>query len=279
MESSTVPIAEMTDMIENITNNMMSFASVASDKIKNVINNVNTIKENFNNNFNKKKPIIISIEGNIGSGKSTVLNHLKDYYKNKTSIGNVCFLDEPIELWNTIKDSNGVTILEKYYSNIEKYAFSFQMMAYISRLSIFRKAIKQNYDVIITERSIFTDCNIFAQMLYDDKKIEEVEFIIYKKWFAEFLDDLPDINYIYIKADPVISHKRVLKRSRQGETIPLEYLEKCHMYHEKWLQIVTGSKRVFDANGDINENPQILDNWLQSINDFIISLLFTHARA
>ena len=152
------------------------------------------------------------------------------------------------------------------------------MMAYISRLSIFRKAIKQNYDVIITERSIFTDCNIFAQMLYDDKKIEEVEFIIYKKWFAEFLDDLPDINYIYIKADPVISHKRVLKRSRQGETIPLEYLEKCHMYHEKWLQIVTGSKRVFDANGDINENPQILDNWLQSINDFIVSLLFTHAR-
>lgn len=278
MESSTVPIAEMTDMIENITNNMMSFASVATDKIKNVINNVNTIKESFNNNFNKKKPIIISIEGNIGSGKSTVLNHLKDYYKNKTSIGNVCFLDEPIELWNTVKDSNGVTILEKYYSNIEKYAFSFQMMAYISRLSIFRKAIKQNYDVIITERSIFTDCNIFAQMLYDDKKIEEVEFIIYKKWFAEFLDDLPDINYIYIKADPVISHKRILKRSRQGETIPLEYLEKCHMYHEKWLQIVTGSKRVFDANGDINENPQILDNWLQSINDFIISLLFTHAR-
>lgn len=278
MESSTVPIAEITDMVENITNHIMSLASVASDKIKNVINNVNTMKDNLNNNFNKKHPIIISIEGNIGSGKSTLLRHLKDFYKNKTSIGNVCFLDEPIELWNTVKDSNGVTILEKYYSNIEKYAFSFQMMAYISRLSIFRKAIKQNYDVIITERSIFTDCNIFAQMLYDDKKIEEVEYIIYKKWFAEFIDDLPNINYIYIKADPVISHKRVLKRSRQGETIPLEYLEKCHLYHEKWLQIVTGSKRVFDANGDINENPDILDNWIQSINDFIVSLLFTHTR-
>lgn len=280
MESSNIPIAEMTDMtdmVDNITNNIKSFASIvsiASDKIKNVINNVNTIKDNFT----KKKPIIISIEGNIGSGKSTILNHLKDYYKNKTSIGSICFLDEPVELWNTIKDSNGVTILEKYYSNIDKYAFSFQMMAYISRLSIFRKAIKQDYDIIITERSIYTDCNIFAQMLYDNKKIEEVNFVIYKKWFTEFLDDFPDINYIYIKAEPTISHKRVLKRSRQGESIPLEYLEKCHIYHEKWLQNATCNKRVFDANCDIIDNPDILDSWLQSINDFIVSLLFMHTR-
>jgi deoxyadenosine/deoxycytidine kinase len=256
----------MTEMVDDITKHMMSFESCASSKIKDIINNAN----------NKKQPIIISIEGNIGSGKSTVLNYLKDFYKNKSNIGNVCFLDEPIELWNTIKDSNGVTILEKFYSNIEKYAFSFQIMAYISRLSIFRKAIKQNHDVIITERSIFTDCNIFAQMLYDDKKIEEVEYLIYKKWFEEFLDELPTINYIYIKAEPVNSYKRVLKRGRQGETITLEYLEKCHSYHEKWLHTIKGNNRVFDANCDINENPHILDNWLQSINDFIITLL--HSR-
>lgn len=271
MASSTIPIVEITDMIENITTNIATLATATSHKIKNVINNINNMKDTLTE---KKQPIIISIEGNIGSGKSTLLKHIKDFYKDNTSIGNICFLDEPIELWNTIKDSNGVTILEKYYNNIEKYAFSFQMMAYISRLSIFRKAIKQNYDVIITERSIYTDCNIFAQMLYDDKKIEEVEFIIYKKWFEEFIDDLPNINYIYIKADPVISHKRVLKRSRQGETIPLEYLQKCHQYHENWLHVVKGSKRVFDANNDINENPEILDNWIQSINDFIISLTF-----
>ena len=38
------------------------------------------------------------------------------------------------------------------------------MMAYISRLSLFRKALEEDYDVIISERSIFTDKNVFAQM-------------------------------------------------------------------------------------------------------------------
>lgn len=216
----------------------------------------------------KKQPVIISIEGNIGSGKSTLLKHIKDFYKDHT-LYSICFLDEPVELWNTIKDSNGITILEKYYSNIEKYAFAFQMMAYISRLSMFRKALQGNYDVIITERSIYTDFNVFAQMLYDDKKIEEIEFVIYKKWFDEFIDELPKINYIYVKADPDIAYKRVLKRSRQGETIPLDYLEKCHAYHEKWLKIVEGHKRVFDANCDIND---VLENWLERIDYFIRGL-------
>jgi len=34
--------------------------------------------------------------------------------------------------------------LEKFYENNEKYAFQFQMMAYISRLSIMKSAIKKN---------------------------------------------------------------------------------------------------------------------------------------
>ena len=168
-----------------------------------------------------------------------------------------------------MKDSNNVTILEKYYENTEKYAFAFQMMAYISRLSLFRKALQNNYDIIITERSIYTDCNVFAQMLYDDNKLEEIEFIIYKKWFDEFIEDMPEINYIYVKTDPNIAHQRVLKRSRQGETIPLAYLEKCHTYHENWLKTVDTHKCVFDGNNDINETPELLSTWLENIDCFI----------
>jgi deoxyadenosine/deoxycytidine kinase len=248
------------------TNNMFvnKLVEGATDNLKHIIQHVPSVK----------KPLIISIEGNIGSGKSTLLKNLKEFYnpenqaKNCTNLS-ICFLDEPVELWNTIKDSNGITILEKYYDNIEKYAFAFQMMAYISRLSIFRNALKRNYDVIITERSIYTDFHVFAQMLYDDKKIEEIEFIIYKNWFNEFIGELPDINYIYIKTDPEIAYQRVLKRSRQGETIPLEYLKKCHMYHETWLRTIETNKRVFDANCDITEDTEILDNWLDRINYFI----------
>ena len=73
---------------------------------------------------------IISIEGNIGSGKTTLLQNLKNKYKNNPQ---VIFLKEPVDEWNNIKDSNGTTILEKFYLDQEKYSFAFQMMAYISR--------------------------------------------------------------------------------------------------------------------------------------------------
>ena len=271
---ATSSLTPLTDMFKN---KLFALGECATDGYKQIVSH---IQENLTPK--KKTPVIISIEGNIGSGKSTLLKHLKEFYKsehqsehqskNKTNLS-ICFLDEPVELWNTIKDSNGVTILEKYYDNIEKYAFAFQMMAYISRLSIFRKALQCNYDVIITERSMYTDFNVFAQMLYDDKKIEEIEFVIYKKWFDEFIEELPKINYIYIKTDPAVAHQRVLKRSRQGETIPLDYLEKCHAYHEKWLKTVDGNKRVFDANNDITNNMEMLDNWLDRINYYINVLL------
>jgi deoxyadenosine/deoxycytidine kinase len=260
----------ITDMFKN---KLFALGECVTDGYKEI---VSQIQDNF---IPKKKiPVIISIEGNIGSGKSTLLKHLKEFYNPENQAKNcknpsICFLDEPVELWNTIKDSNGITILEKYYDNIEKYAFAFQMMAYISRLSIFRKALQGNYDVIITERSMYTDFHVFAQMLYDDKKIEEIEFVIYKKWFDEFIEELPKINYIYIKTDPDIAHQRVLKRSRQGETIPLDYLDKCHAYHEKWLKTVDGNKRIFDANCDITNDMEILDNWLERINYYINVLL------
>jgi len=53
---------------------------------------------------------IISIEGNIGSGKSTLMENLKEYYKDNNEI---IFLREPVDEWSLIKDSNGITIFNK----------------------------------------------------------------------------------------------------------------------------------------------------------------------
>ena len=129
---------------------------------------------------------IFSIEGNIGSGKSTLINNLK---KNNL---NLIYLPEPVDLWNEIKDSNGVTIIEKYYQDQKRYAFPFQMMAYISRVSQIRQKFEDNA-IILTERCVFTDREIFAKMLYDDKKIEEIEYAIYLRWFDEFRCNLDGI--------------------------------------------------------------------------------------
>jgi len=218
----------------------------------------------------KKRPIIISIEGNIGTGKSTLIEKVQEHFqKSKLNI-KFGYIPEPVNVWNSVTDDEGMTILEKYYGNQKKYAFSFQMMAYISRLSIMRKTIQlEEYDIIIVERSIFTDCEVFAKMLYADGKIETIEYNIYMKWFNEFIGDLPNIWHIYIQADPLISLERVLKRGRQGENIPLSYLETCHEYHENWL---LKNQNVPTLLLDGNRNMEEADyaEWLEKITDFII---------
>ena len=214
-------------------------------------------------------PQIISIEGNIGSGKSTLVAKLSESLKEHTDI---CFLQEPVDIWNTIKDENGMTILEKFYSETEKHAFEFQMMAYISRLSILKNAVKSGrYKYIITERCVYTDSNVFEQMLHDDKKISDTQHIIYRKWFDEFISDFPITKIIYVKTTPETAFGRVIRRNRLGEHIPLEYLERCNKYHDIWIHNFHIKTLTIDANIDTNEYPHVMNDWLTLIKEFIFS--------
>ena len=211
--------------------------------------------------------IIISIEGNIGTGKSTLLATLKDKYAADPTIH---FMAEPVDVWDTIVDGQGVTILEKYYADQKKYAFSFQMMAYISRIAAIRAALKKKYRIIILERSVYTDSAVFAKMLFHDQKIEDIEYMIYMKWVDEFISDLPPIKFIYVQANPEVSYERVIKRGRAGETIPLAYLQNCHKYHEEWLLVENKQPLLLlNANVDTTNEPGTLADWLESIDQFI----------
>ncbi len=216
---------------------------------------------------------IISIEGNIGSGKTTLLKNLKEQYQHNE---NIIFLREPVDEWMKIKDEEGITILEKFYKNQEKYSFPFQMMAYITRLSILRQAVKTNPNaIIITERSLFTDKEVFAKMLYDQGKIEYINYQIYLNWFNEFGKEFPVNMIVYVKTDAKICHERICKRARQGEdVIPLDYLKNCDKYHEdflsdKKLEENSWNKLVLDGNNDIFKNPEILTNWIQQIKHLL----------
>ena len=97
---------------------------------------------------------LITIQGNIGSGKSTIVRELKKKYGDNKDI---CFIQEPVDIWNTIRDENDKPILTLYYENQKEYAFSFQMMAYISRLKILKEAVDKGYKYIVSERSLDTD--------------------------------------------------------------------------------------------------------------------------
>jgi deoxyadenosine/deoxycytidine kinase len=216
---------------------------------------------------------LISIDGNIGSGKSTLMGELEIiFHDNK----NIVFLKEPTKDWENITDENDITILQKFYENPSKYGFSFQIMAYISRLKIMKEEFAKNPNAIfITERSLFTDKFVFAKMLFDSGNIELVNYKIYLEWFNTFADEFPVSKVIYVNTDPEICHQRIEKRSRTGESnIPIEYLQNCHKYHNNMLDVnsddcVCKEQLVLNGNIDIYENKEQLNEWIDKINNFI----------
>ena len=214
---------------------------------------------------------IFTIEGNIGSGKSTLLNILK---QNLTNINDteIIYLDEPVSTWESIQDKSGKNIIEKFYNDNKKYAFSFQMMAYISRIHEIKKTLKEKRNIIIIcERSVFTDKKVFTQMLYDDLKISYIDYQIYNNWFYEFIMDIPISGIIYLKTDTEICFKRVKKRNRIGEDIHIEYLENCNKYHNKWLLYEESIPLIIlDGNNDFNS--KFPKSWLNILKTFIIDL-------
>lgn len=223
---------------------------------------------------------IVSIEGNIGSGKSTLQAALRNYYNGNAR---VVFLREPVDEWAKITDAAGVTILEKFYADQYKYSFSFQMMAYVSRLKVLRDTLLEikkgssdnDHIVIITERSLYTDKLVFAKMLFDSGKIEDVNYKIYLNWFDTFSGEFPVEKIIYVNTKPELCYNRIHIRSREGEeSIPLEYLESCNNYHNAMLDVtscecVCINQLVLDGNVDIYENNGQLDVWMSMIDDFI----------
>lgn len=224
---------------------------------------------------------IVSIEGNIGSGKSTILKHLIDKMKTlENDKYEIVFVDEPVSLWENIKDSEGKNMIEKFYANPQQYAFAFQIMAFTTRLSYLKNAIVSSLNsfpnktiIIITERSLHTDCFVFAELLKKQNNIEDVCFQIYKQMFDEFSLNYQVDTLIYLKTTPEICNDRVKLRLRPGEEgISLNYLIQCHEEHEIYVyeKMPNSYKLVLDGKLDIRENPHLLDERLELIKNYIL---------
>lgn len=185
-----------------------------------------------------------------------------------------------------IKDPiDGESILVKFYKDPIKYAFSFQVMAYATRLSMIKKAIKENpqCEVIICERSLDADRNIFAKMLYSDGLIDNIHFQIYNSFYKEYAEDYSLSGIIYIDVDIDVCISRIAKRGRNGESkISIDYIQKCHNFHVKWLDNgedlnkdckvirINGSENATYDDSDAND---IGNKWIKDIGDFITTLI------
>jgi len=190
-----------------------------------------------------KRPYIVSIEGNIGSGKTTLIHELEE--KLKVSGKKCVFVREPLDIWNSIKDSKSdENILQKYYKEPAQYALSFQIMAYMTFHQRLVDVIKDADEdtVIICERSMESSRNIFAKMLHEQQGvIDDVNYQILEM-FYEKMELIPVDAIIYLDVDVKTSGERVKQRGRKGEEdITPEYLEKCHDYYEKWLLSMTSN--------------------------------------
>ena len=72
-------------------------------------------------------PILVSIEGNIGAGKSTLLRALREQQLDW------CFIDEPLDTWTSLKNDEGVSLLELFYGDQRRWSYTFQNCALLSR--------------------------------------------------------------------------------------------------------------------------------------------------
>lgn len=213
---------------------------------------------------------ICSIEANISAGKSSILNRFKKLFGNESKI---ITLQEPVEKWMKYKDENGNSMLKKFYDDQDRYSFPFQMMALLSRIEMIDEISEKcgPDDIILVERSVLADKFVFAQMLHDDGKIEPILFHLYQEWHRKYTKNINIQKIIYLKTSPRKCHERYHKRRREGETIPLEYLEKCHGYHETMIEAISKENidiMVLDNDEDDIENLSY-DDKCQKIYDFI----------
>lgn len=228
-------------------------------------------------------PVIISIEGNIGSGKTTILNNFEKFILNEENGWNkdhFVFVREPVNIWQSIKDKNSKNILEKFYENPVKYSFTFQVMAYATRTAVLAEAIAKNPNCkyVVCERSLEADNMVFAKMLKNENNMEDVEYEIYEYFYKTRKQDMNVDAVVYVDAEPSVSLERIKKRDRNGETnINLEYLKKCKDYHDKWLHNAENIELLhLDTNCYASYNKEDTEDcgnvWLNNIQDFIAQL-------
>jgi deoxyadenosine/deoxycytidine kinase len=177
----------------------------------------------------------------------------------------VC-LQEPVEEWSKMKDSQGNTLFSLYYNDQKRYALAFQLQVLHTRFELLERTVKEyqgaDDTLILTERDLTTDYRIFTQMLYDRGMFEEIEFRLYQQVYESYQRRLLELcadgnqrlrervnKRIYLTTSPAVAHRRMMCRGRAEEkNVPLEYLEAVDRYHKGLFS--NGTPKVLKLNGD-----------------------------
>lgn len=177
-------------------------------------------------NLTLKRPVslaekfnYIAIEGNIGSGKTTLATMIAEDFNAKIILER--FADNPF--------------LPKFYEDNDRYAFPLEMSFLADRYSQLSDDLAQ-FDLF--KNFIVSDYYIFKSLIFAQVTLQKDEFYLYRKMFDIMYKEIskPDL-YIYLYQDTPQLIKNIKKRGREYEqNIAPEYLDKIHQGYSSFIK-------------------------------------------
>ena len=169
----------------------------------------------------------IAIAGNMGAGKSTLVDFLARTY-------GVMPFYEP-------NDEN--PYLGDFYKDMKRWAFQSQLYFLASKFRLHQELDRQP-GVVALDRTIFEDAEVFATALYQMRKISKRDWQTYQSFYASILDAIrpPDL-MIYLRCSMRTLRRRIRLRGRKMERdVPLSYLKRLERLYDDWIDGYTQSE-------------------------------------
>ena len=195
----------------------------------------------------------ITVEGNIGAGKTTLTNLLAKHFNAKAVLEE--FADNPF--------------LTKFYENQQQYAFPVELFFMAERYKQLKDMLhtKDLFHSITVSDYLFTKCLLFAKVTLPSE-----EFRLYQKLFDIIHTQLPfpDI-LIYLHAPVSKLQANIKKRNRLFEqNISDEYLFNLQETYTSYIKQHNIKTIFIDAsNADFLNNPEHFKIVLDALqNDF-----------
>jgi len=178
----------------------------------------------------RDRPFTVIVEGNVGSGKSTLLRIIQERKGIKV-------FQEPVKAWQMV---GGQNLLSDMYSDPSRWSTTFQLFSTLTRLETGLAASEMKRNVVVLERSLYSERYCFVRMLADSGVINPGESALLDRYFKTITTHegaYPEIDLIvYIHSNPEVLLNRINKRGRKEEaSVKPEFLYTLHQMHEDWL--------------------------------------------